>query len=112
MAKMDGKAWISWRETLLQAAFFHVAGLMMPSSPKPPMTTATLEEAQAKLPELLERLRPGEEITITDHGQPLARMKKVERTSWPCQAGSYRKPDFWMAPDFDAPLEEFREDTE
>jgi len=73
------------------------------------MTTVTLEEAQAKLPEIIERLLPGEEITITNQGQPLAQVKRAERTSWPCTAGSYRKAEFWMAPDFDAPLEEFRE---
>jgi prevent-host-death family protein len=73
------------------------------------MSTVTLEEAQAKLPELLSQLQPGEEITITDHGQPLAHVKKAERTSWPCKAGSYQKAGFWMAPDFDAPLEEFKE---
>jgi prevent-host-death family protein len=73
------------------------------------MPSVTIEEAQAKLPDLLEQLQPGEEITITDHGQPLAQVKKVERTSWPCKAGSYKKPGFWMAPDFDAPLEEFKE---
>jgi prevent-host-death family protein len=73
------------------------------------MTTVTIEEAQAKLPELIEQLQPGEEMTITDHGQPLARVKKAERTSWPCKAGSYRKAEFRMAPDFDAPLEDFKE---
>jgi len=73
------------------------------------MSTVTLEEAQRTLPELLTRLQPGEEITITNQGQPLAQVKKVERTSWPCKAGSYRKADFWMAPDFDAPLDEFKE---
>ncbi len=73
------------------------------------MSAVTLEEAQAHLPELLERLLPGEEVTITVDGQPLAQVKKAERTSWPCKAGSYRKPGFWMAPDFDAPLEEFRD---
>jgi hypothetical protein len=31
------------------------------------------------------------------------------RNKWPCQAGSYRKTEFWMAPDFDAPLDEFKE---
>ncbi len=74
------------------------------------MSTVTLEEAQARLPELLERLRPGEEITILDHGQPLARMRKEERTSWPCKAGS-AAGKIRMAADFDAPLEEFREYT-
>jgi prevent-host-death family protein len=73
------------------------------------MSTVTLEEAQTHLPELLERLQPGEEITITDHGKPLAHVKKAERTSWPCKAGSYKKADFRMAPDFDAPLDEFKE---
>jgi prevent-host-death family protein len=69
------------------------------------MKTVTLEEAQARLAELLDQLQPGEEITITHGGQPLALVKKAERTSWPCQAGSYRKSEFWMAPDFDAPLD-------
>jgi antitoxin (DNA-binding transcriptional repressor) of toxin-antitoxin stability system len=73
------------------------------------MTTVTLEEAQAQLPKLLAQLQPGEELTITTQGQPLAQVKKAERTSWPCQAGCYRKPDFFMAPDFDAPLDDFKE---
>lgn len=51
------------------------------------MTAVTLEEAHAKLPELLDQLQPGEELTITAAGQPLAQVKKAERTSWPCQAG-------------------------
>jgi hypothetical protein len=42
-------------------------------------------------------------------GRPLAQVKKTERTSWPCKAGSYRKDGFWMGPDFDAPLDEFAE---
>jgi antitoxin (DNA-binding transcriptional repressor) of toxin-antitoxin stability system len=71
--------------------------------------TVTVEEAQARLRELLERLQPGEEILITAEGQPLAQLKKTERTSWPCKAGSYRKDEFWMAPDFDAPLDDFKE---
>jgi antitoxin (DNA-binding transcriptional repressor) of toxin-antitoxin stability system len=73
------------------------------------VTTVTLQEAQVNLPSLLEQLCPGQEITITDHGQPLARLKKAERTSWPCKAGSYKKTQFRMAPDFDAPLGEFKE---
>jgi antitoxin (DNA-binding transcriptional repressor) of toxin-antitoxin stability system len=76
------------------------------------MTSVTLEEAQKKLPELLGQLKPGEEIIISDHGLPLAQVKKVERTAWPCRAGSYKKAGFWMAPDFDAPLNEFKEYTE
>jgi antitoxin (DNA-binding transcriptional repressor) of toxin-antitoxin stability system len=73
------------------------------------MSNVSLEEAQARLPQLIAQLQPGEEITLTDHGQPVAQMKKAERTSWPCKAGSYRKAEFWMAPDFNAPLEDFKE---
>jgi antitoxin (DNA-binding transcriptional repressor) of toxin-antitoxin stability system len=72
------------------------------------MASVTLEEAQARLPQLLEQLQPGEEMTITVHGQPLAQVKKAVRTAWPCQAGSARGK-IHLAPDFDAPLEEFRE---
>ncbi len=72
------------------------------------MSSVTLEEAQARLPQLLEQLQPGEEIIITDHGQPLARVQKTGRTSWPCKAGSARGK-IHLAPDFDAPLEEFKE---
>jgi len=73
------------------------------------MTTITLEEAQTHLSELLSRLQPGEEVLITAAGQAVARMKKAERTSWPCQAGSAKDKILWIAPDFDAPLEDFKE---
>ena len=73
------------------------------------MTTITLEEAQTHLSELLSRLQPGEEVLITAAGQAVAQMKKAERTSWPCQAGSAKDKILWIAPDFDAPLEDFKE---
>ena len=73
------------------------------------MSAVTLAEAQAHLPELIEQLQPGEEMTITDKGQPLARVTRTERTCRPCRAGSYRKAEFWMAPDFNAPLDDFKE---
>ncbi len=72
------------------------------------MTTVTLQEAQSSLPQLLEQLAPGEEFTITQRGQPLAQVKKAERTSWPCKAGS-AAGKIRMAADFDAPLEDFKE---
>jgi prevent-host-death family protein len=45
------------------------------------MTTVTLEEAQAKLPEIIRQMIPGEELVITDHGEPLAQVTKTERKS-------------------------------
>ena len=73
------------------------------------MTSITLEAAQATLPELIQQLLPGEEVIITNGGLPVAHVKKAERISWPCAFGCYQTSGFNMAPDFDAPLEEFRE---
>ena len=73
------------------------------------MTAVTLEEAQAKLPELLAQLQPGEQLTITAEGKPVAEVKKTQRTSWPCQAGTAKDRVLWMAPDFNAPLDDFKE---
>jgi antitoxin (DNA-binding transcriptional repressor) of toxin-antitoxin stability system len=38
------------------------------------MSSVTLEEAQARLPELIERLRPGESLVITRSETPVARL--------------------------------------
>jgi prevent-host-death family protein len=38
------------------------------------MPSVTLEEAQAQLPELIERLRPGESLVITHRAAPVARL--------------------------------------
>lgn len=73
------------------------------------MSTVTLEQARQELPDLISRLSPGEEVVIADQGQPVARLVRSERTSWPCQAGSAKDKILWIAPDFDEPLEEFKE---
>lgn len=38
------------------------------------MPTMTIEEAQAKLPELIEALAPGEEIVLTRNARPVAKL--------------------------------------
>lgn len=43
---------------------------------------ATLDQTQAELPQLLERVLRGEEVVITQRGQPVARL-----TSLPTPAG-------------------------
>lgn len=73
------------------------------------MSTFDLQEVQAHLAEILAGMKPGEEVVITEDGQPLARLVRSARTSWPCRAGSARDTPHWMAPDFDAPLEDFQE---
>ena len=73
------------------------------------MSTLTLEEAQIRLKEVIAGIIPGEELVITQDGEPVAVLRRAPKKSWPCKAGSYSKPGFWMAPDFDAPLEDFKE---
>ncbi len=38
------------------------------------MNTITLEEAQAKLPQLIEQLAPGDELIITRDARPVAQL--------------------------------------
>jgi antitoxin (DNA-binding transcriptional repressor) of toxin-antitoxin stability system len=73
------------------------------------MQTMPIEQVESHLTEILQKLSPGEEVVLTDNGQPLAKLVKTGRTNWPCQAGSARGKILWIAPDFDAPLEEFKE---
>lgn len=74
--------------------------------------TVSLEEARTRLDELIAQLAPGEEVVIASNGQPVAVLSKVPRASRPCRAGSAAHRPHWMAPDFDAPPEDFRESME
>lgn len=76
------------------------------------MTTVTLKEAQSGLADLIHRLSPGEEVVITENDQPVARLvptppgrPKMARR----QLGTMKGTVLYMAPDFDAPLEDFKE---
>lgn len=75
------------------------------------MTVVSVEEAQAKLPDLIEQLQPGEEIVIDQDGTPVATLTRSGPASWPCQPGSAQHLPHWMAPDFDDTPEDFREYT-
>ena len=74
------------------------------------MTVVTIEEAQAQLPELIDKLKPGEEVVITRNGQALAKL-----VGWPPAVRQPQLPGrakdtiLHMADDFDAPLEDFQE---
>ncbi len=74
------------------------------------MSTITLEDAQSRLPELIEHLQPGEEILITRAEKPVARLIGERKHDSPVpRLGTLRGTVLYMAPDFDAPLEEFKE---
>ncbi|MEO2092335.1 MAG: type II toxin-antitoxin system Phd/YefM family antitoxin [Gemmataceae bacterium] len=45
------------------------------------MHTATMEEVQSHLPELLDKLTAGDEVVITRGGKPVARLTSEARTT-------------------------------
>ena len=76
------------------------------------MPTITIEEAQARLKEIIHRLKPGEELVITENQQAVAKLigepAKPARPSRP-GPGLCKGMITYMAPDFDAPLEDMKE---
>lgn len=83
------------------------------------MTTITLQDAQATLGELIHRLAPGEQVTITENDQPVAHLvvpltlqRRPPRPRPPVtrvpKAGSL-KGLLVVPDDFKEPLEEMRE---
>jgi prevent-host-death family protein len=71
--------------------------------------TISVEEAQAQLRELIDKLAPGEEIIITKNEQPVAKLVGEQPQREPRPAPGLGKGSIlYMAPDFDEPLEEFK----
>jgi len=74
--------------------------------------TITVEEAQAHLKELIGNLAPGEELVITEGQRPVARLvgepKSQPKPPRP-GPGLCKGSIVFMAPDFDAPLEDFKD---
>jgi antitoxin (DNA-binding transcriptional repressor) of toxin-antitoxin stability system len=73
------------------------------------MSTINLDDANAHLPEIISGLNPGEQLTIVQDGVPVATLTRHQLAQWPCKAGSAKHVAHRMSPDFDAPLDEFRE---
>ncbi|HEY7326132.1 MAG TPA: hypothetical protein VH592_00725 [Gemmataceae bacterium] len=73
-------------------------------------TMIPVEEAQAKLKELIKKLAPGEEVILTENQQPVAKLIGERLTRPPRPAPGLGKGSIlYMSPDFDEPMEEFRE---
>ena len=74
------------------------------------MPSVTLEEAQARLDQLIQGLRPGEVVTIIRDREPVALLSAPNAPAkTPRKLGTLKGTILYMDPDFDAPLEEFRE---
>jgi prevent-host-death family protein len=76
------------------------------------MATVTIEEAQAKLSELIDHVAPGEEVVIMRGEKPVARLLAEAQTeAKPPRPGPGALKGWitYMAPDFDAPLDDMKE---
>lgn len=72
------------------------------------MTTVSLEEAQAHLPELLEKVAGGQEIIITRDDTPLAQLAPIRKAKPQPRFGSC-KGMLTIISDDDEHLEHFKE---
>lgn len=72
------------------------------------MPSVTLEEAQARLPELIDNLIMGEELRILRDNHVVATLVRVPPPSRPCQPGS-AVGKLTIVDDSDSYLEDFKE---
>lgn len=75
------------------------------------MPTIAIQDVQNHLVEMIHRLAPGDVIVITENDRPVARILPAEKPAEPKprQPGTLRGTVLYMAPDFDAPLDDFKE---
>ncbi|MDR3619159.1 MAG: DUF2281 domain-containing protein [Paludisphaera borealis] len=71
--------------------------------------TLPLADAQPILSEIVATMTPGEELVLTTDGEPVAVVTRPSLARWPSEPGTAKGRSFWMAPDFDAPLDDFAE---
>lgn len=73
------------------------------------MTLVSLEQAQANLPDLLHNLVPGDELVVMENDKPIAKIVTPEPRPESRRLGTMAGTVLHMAPDFDAPLDEFQD---
>jgi antitoxin (DNA-binding transcriptional repressor) of toxin-antitoxin stability system len=73
------------------------------------MATMNLDDVPQPLGEFIAGLSPGEGIVLTKDGEHVATLTRIGPKRWPCKVGTARDTPHRMAPDFDAPLDDFRE---
>jgi len=74
------------------------------------MSTMTLQQVQAQLPDVIAKLRPGEDLIITDNQRPVARLSYAGgvQPRKPRKAGS-AKGEITIVSDDEEHLEHFRD---
>jgi len=72
------------------------------------MTTVSVEDAKTQLAELIQQLTHGDEVTITEDNRPVARLVPAAGRAQR-KLGTLKGIVTYMAPDFDAPLDDFKD---
>ena len=75
------------------------------------MQTITVEEAQGRLAEIIEKLTPGEEVVLTRDDKPVATIRATPPPGEPTERmfGTLKGTILYIAPDFDDIPEGFEE---
>ena len=66
-------------------------------------------DAKSHLSELSRRVKAGESFILTNRGEQVAELRPIPGSRKPLSRGCAKHKGFWMADDFDAPLEDFKE---
>jgi prevent-host-death family protein len=66
--------------------------------------TVSIDEAQDKLPDLLAQALAGNEVIITEHGTPVARLVPVVSHARKKRVAGLNRGTIWTSQDFDEPL--------
>lgn len=75
----------------------------------------SVAELKAGLSAILKKAAEGEEVVVTRHGKPLVKISEAQPDPEDLVArrrafmGSLKGKGFWMADDFDEPLEDFKD---
>jgi prevent-host-death family protein len=72
------------------------------------MSHFNIHEAKAQLSRLVEKAMLGEEVIIAKGNKPVAKLVAIHPPKQTRKPGS-AKGEIWIAPDFDEPLEDFKD---
>jgi len=70
------------------------------------MAKFNVAEAKARFSELIQKAMTGEEVIIAKDNKPVVRLVPIGPAKAVREPGS-AKGKIWMAPDFDAPIDDF-----
>lgn len=73
------------------------------------MTLVDVQEANGHLVELIKKALSGEEVVLSEGDQPLARLVPLKARKPLRQPGSAKGKILYISPDFDEPLEDFKD---